>query len=327
MIDLLSLVKSSSAYKIISQDKRAGRLSHAYLVVCSDQKYLDDYLKILAKLIMCQDMEPCENCRACKLIEQNAFVDCTFYPKNGESVVVEDVNSLIEASYIKPLESDKRLFVISKGQTMNLSSQNKLLKTLEEPPKNVHILIGATTEFAMLPTVKSRVKRLDINPFSSQKLFECLKEDCKDLDRLRFAISCSDNTLGQASALYLDETLKSTMELVLDILINMSSSSEVLEFSNKIVKSKLDISQIISVLELFLRDLLLLKLQSEDLVQNKQVVSQLSCAKGFNQGAIVYILDKITQAKIRKKFNANPTMLIEWLLFTILEGKFKWQKS
>ena len=48
-------------------------------------------------------------------------------------------------------------------------------------------------------------------------------------------------------------------------------------------------------------------------------------AKGFNSGAIIHALDKISEARKRKKFNANPQMLTEWLMLQILEGKFKWQ--
>jgi hypothetical protein len=49
-------------------------------------------------------------------------------------------------------------------------------------------------------------------------------------------------------------------------------------------------------------------------------------AKNFSVGAIINAIEKTNEAFERKKFNANPTMLLEWLLFQILEGKYKWQK-
>ena len=57
---------------------------------------------------------------------------------------------------------------------MNASAQNKLLKTLEEPPKNVHILLGATSEYPLLATLKSRVKKLEIPPFDNQTIYKAL---------------------------------------------------------------------------------------------------------------------------------------------------------
>ena len=327
MIDLISLVKTTGAYKVISQDKANGRLSHAYLVTCSDGDFLGEYLKILAKLIVCDAPNPCGVCRACRLIDKNAHSDVSIIPAEGDAVLVQDVASLIESSYVKPLEGDKKVFVITKGQNMNAQAQNKLLKTLEEPPVGVHILIGTTSEYAMLPTVKSRCKKVEIANFSNQVLFDVLKSECDDEQSLLSAIACGDGTLGKACALQNDQSLKTTMDLVLDVLVNMRSSKDVLAFSEKIVKSKIDFSQIITVTELFLRDLLCYKTGKADLVCNPTAIRMLAEQPGYSKGAIVYALDKLAEAKKRKKFNANQTMLTEWLLFAILEGKFKWQKS
>ncbi|MBR5900448.1 MAG: hypothetical protein IKZ38_03530 [Clostridia bacterium] len=327
MINLLPLVKTTSAYEIIKRDKEAGRLSHAYMISCFDGDFLAEYLKILARLIACPSVEPCGECRACKLIDKQIHPDVEFYPKEGDAVLVGDVNALIEASFVRPMELNERVFVIINGALMNAQAQNKLLKTLEEPPANVHILIGTTSEYAMLSTVKSRAKKVEISTFSAQTLFNALKESCPEEDRLKSAIACGDGTLGKALALYLDEDLSRATDLCRDILINMKSSRDVLEFSDKIAKSKIDIDRIISVTENLLRDMLTVRVGKPELASSSQAMEDVKNSSGFNSGAIIYALDKICEAKKRKKFNANPTMLTEWLLFTILEGKFKWQKS
>lgn len=58
---------------------------------------------------------------------------------------------------------------------MTPAAQNKLLKTLEEPPANVHILMGATSEYGLLPTVLSRVRRLEIHPFPDRVLLSAME--------------------------------------------------------------------------------------------------------------------------------------------------------
>ena len=70
-----------------------------------------------------------------------------------------DIDELIAQTYIKPIESEKRVFALVNTASMNGPAQNKLLKTLEEPPKNVFILMGIENESAILPTVKSRIKK------------------------------------------------------------------------------------------------------------------------------------------------------------------------
>ncbi len=326
MINLLSLLKDTGAYKTVVGDKRRGTLSHAYLLLTADGDYLDEYLKIFSKAILCKNNEPCGECRQCKLVEQGAYADLYYYPKDGDSITAEEVTALIEESYIKPIEGDQKVFVISHAERMNLSAQNKLLKTLEEPPKGVHILIGATSEFPLLSTVKSRVKKLEIPAFTKEKLFDALIGEYPDDEKLIKAIACGDGTVGKAVALYSDDKLKSVTDTVIDVIVNMKSSSEVIDYSTKILAVSPDGGEFISVLELVLRDMLLIAEGQDGLTFDKEHKKQLRDAKNFSTGAILYALDSVAESYARKKFNANPTMLVEWLLFKILEGKYKWQK-
>ena len=208
---------------------------------------------------------------------------------------------------------------------MNASAQNKLLKTLEEPPESVHIILGATSEFSLLPTIKSRVKKLEIPFFNKQMLKDALKNECEDEIKLENAIACADGTVGKVLSLYGDQNFVKIQELCIDVLVNMQSSKDVLLYSNKITASGVALDEFLSVLQLFLRDILTLCEGREDLVLN-QMVGQLKNVKGFKTGSVLHAIESIAEANKRLKFNANATMLIEWLLFQILEGKYKWQK-
>ena len=53
MADFYSLLKTTTAYKSILKDKKAGKLSHAYLIINPDKEFSLEYLKIIAKLISC----------------------------------------------------------------------------------------------------------------------------------------------------------------------------------------------------------------------------------------------------------------------------------
>ena len=255
MLDLFSLVKSSGAYKIIEKQKEANAFSHAYLIEHGDKDYLKEYLKIIVRLILRKNGDILYNARLDKLIDSESYSDVLFFPKNGTDVKTEDVNALIEESYIKPIENENKIFVIANGENMNASAQNKLLKTLEEPPKNVIILIGATNDFSLLPTVKSRLNKLTIAPFSDGQLFETLKKDLSDEEKLKEAIACSDGTVGKVISLYNNEKLHGLIDLSKDMLINMQSSKDVLSYSVKVSATK-EVQEFISVTELLLRDLL-----------------------------------------------------------------------
>ena len=326
MIDFLSLLKDTGAYKTVYSDRVNNTLSHAYLFLSADGDNLKEYLKVFAKVMCCKDIEPCRECRTCRLIDAGNFPDVLIYPKKDGAVLSEDVTSLIEESYLKPIENDKKIFILSNADTMNAVAQNKLLKTLEEPPQNVHILIGATSEFPLLSTIKSRVKKLEIPPFSKEKLYNALIEDCPDKEKLVSAISCGDGTVGKAKALYSDENLSIAIDVATDLIVNMQSSSQVLDYSVKISALKTEVTEFLSVLELLFRDMLVYFEGKEELVTNKGALEKIKNAKGFCTGAIIHALEKINESYKRKRFNQSGTMLIEWLLFQILEGKYKWQK-
>ena len=102
------LIKSTNAYKIIAGEKKRNALSHAYLIVCPDADYLKEYLKVFARLIAC-DNDGCSKCRVCKLISEETYADCTFYPSEGTKILTADIDNLLAQTYIKPIENKTRL--------------------------------------------------------------------------------------------------------------------------------------------------------------------------------------------------------------------------
>ena len=326
MIGLTSLLKNTKAYKTVKTDFLEGRLSHAYLVLCADKENLDDYLKGLAKVFFCEKGDACGNCRPCSLIEKGIFSDLVFLPKDGQTISAEDVTALVQDTYIKPYEADKKVYILSHGETMNATCQNKLLKTLEEPPKNVHIIIGTISEYPLLSTIKSRVKKLEIPAFSNDLLIDALKGECSDLERLQDAVCISDGTVGSALKYYHDENLISCMEFCIDLIVNMQSSAQVIDFADKMLKLKCDFLDTLAVLELYFRDMLLLSVNESEGFFNKKAIKKLQNAKGYTQGALTAILESIVGARKRLEANSSKNVVAEWLLFKILEEKYKWQK-
>ena len=277
MIDLLPLLKDTVAYRTVKKDKEENRLSHAYLLVSADGDCLGGYLKLFAKLIAAKDGDT----RAEKLIDDGIHPDVLFFPAFGDAVLKEDVSAIISESYIRPLESDKKVFVINCGESLSPSSQNKLLKTLEEPPLNVHIIVGATSEYSLLPTFRSRLKKLFIPTFTEEQLFSALLPVCPDEERLKEAIFCGDGTAGKAFALYGDENLSETTDAVVDTLTCMQSSASVLSYSDRIMKLKDGLAGFLSVLELANRDMAACFFGGKNTVKNTRLFSRIKDAKGF----------------------------------------------
>lgn len=322
MVDVSALIRSQNAYKIVAKDKQNKKLSHAYLILHPDGENLKSVLKNFAKIFLCKEDLPCGKCSTCRRIDDETYSDLLIYPKDKETINTTDVNDLIEESFVKPIEGEKKVFIINHAEAMNPASQNKILKTLEEPSKNVHIILGATTIHSLLPTVRSRVKKLEIPTFDQNTLLNVLSEDCPDLERLKESINFSDGTISGALDFYSNPDKILLLDQVDDLLINMKSSKQVLDFSVKITNPE----QFIDALEITVKDLLLYKSGGVKEPKNARQKNIIDKAEGFSVGALVHACDKVLEAKKRLKFNGNENAVLEWLLFSILEGKYKWQK-
>lgn len=326
----LNLLKQTVAYKLIEGDRRANALCHAYLVISQDGKYLRDTLKEFAKIIMSGSVGgyfggEVEDQRVFSLIDSEKFVDATFIPEEDKKITVADIDLLIADSIVKPFEADKRLFVLCLNEPMSPDAQNKLLKTLEEPPENVYILIGALNETAILPTIKSRVRKLTIPPYSDKDLISELSPYCVGEERLALAVASSDGTVGDAERLYEDRELIGHYSLAKEIICSMKESKDVLAYSVKLNYLKEKLNEFIDVLELVFKDLLEGVTAGEKYVKNLSLYRELD-KTGLSAGALVGILSKISEAKKRRNANANDVMVADFLLYGILEEKYKWQK-
>lgn len=187
------LICSTTAYKIFCGDKDGGKLSHAYMLHFADTRNLRAALKIFALRFFGLD----ENCVDGKRLLKEVLPDCRIFPEEGKKLNAEAVGELLDDSATRPLERDKKLFVISGFEQAPPLLQNKLLKTLEEPPEGVYFLLGATSLSSVLDTVRSRVKTLTVPPFTESGIFAALERKGKNPLNADAAKSCG-GILGAA---------------------------------------------------------------------------------------------------------------------------------
>ena len=305
------VIRNTNAYKIIYGEKKRGELSHAYLIVCPDGVMLKTYMKLFASLIMCENDGACGECRPCRLIDKEAYADCDFYPKDGDKIKTADIDDLVSKTIIRPIESDIRMFVLVGAENMTAEAQNKILKTLEEPPRNVCILIGATTDNALLPTVKSRVKRLDVPPFSDGEIRRALGDEYPDKAKLESAIALGGGKIGSVIKAYTDGNAEKMQAFCREVLFSMRSSKDVAKYSSKINKD--NIKDFISILKSEVVNLL---------VKDNRKAGDY----GYVTGALIAISDMLSEKERALYYNANAVMVADSVLLAILGEKYKWQK-
>lgn len=164
------LIKETTAYAVFSGDRASGRLSHAYMLHFQDETYLRAALKIFAaEFFGAEAGSP-----LFRRVMSESFVDLCVYPQEGAKITADGVNGMLSDSAMRPVEGDRKLYVICGFDGASALVQNKLLKTLEEPLAGIHFLLGVTSLSPVLDTVRSRVKLLEIPPFTEAQILSAL---------------------------------------------------------------------------------------------------------------------------------------------------------
>lgn len=299
-----TLLKDTTAYKILCGDRESGRLSHAYMLHFCDARNLKEALKLFAlELFGCD-----KNSLKGRRILNGSFPDCKFYPREGEKLNVDVANEIISESAMRPEEGDKKLFVVSGFETASALVQNKLLKTLEEPQKGIHFLLGATALAPVLDTVKSRVKVLEIPVFSERDIFLALERQGKN--ELNAAAARSANgVLGVAQ-----NVLESGIYGALS-----SAASEIC--------STLRVGDIGAVAAKYAD----FKYKEELLAEMQRTYFSALTEGGelaakMQKPAIIFALEKLNSANADLKFNAFFQGLLYDFMLEVAEENKKWRK-
>lgn len=319
---MVRLFKDTVAYRIVSGDKKKNSLSHAYLLLCQDGAAIPEYLKTIAKIIICEDESGfCDQCRSCSLIERNLYTDVSFYPKgDGGKILVADVDEMVAQTFVKPFEGDKRVFVFCGAENMTPQAQNKLLKTLEEPPKGVYVILGATNENAILPTVKSRVKKISVPDYQESEILDFLIRRYPDKDReeLKRAASFADGKPGLALA-YAENGASDVEGLVCSMLENMLNSKDVIDYSVKIDKT--NIKEFLISLKKTLDRVVRYQSGGDEKSGAIRRISRI-----YSTAACLTLINKVNACERALYFNGNVTMLADNILLCVLEEKYRWKK-
>ncbi|HEU0116478.1 MAG TPA: DNA polymerase III subunit delta' [Thermomicrobiales bacterium] len=155
----------------------AGHISHAYLLSGPSGVGKRALAFAFAQAVLCQAADrgdaslPCGVCAACRRVPRGAHPDVEVYDlalqarlndRGGKNttIAIDTVRQLRAAAALRPMEGSRRFIILDDAETMQETAQEALLKTLEEPPPAVTLILLAADAEALLPTIRSRCQAL-----------------------------------------------------------------------------------------------------------------------------------------------------------------------
>ncbi len=297
------LIRGTAAYKIFCGDRRADRLSHAYMLYFADARNLRAALKIFALQFF--GAQPDD--RNGRLILSEGLSDLKVYPRPDNKLTAEAAAAIVEDAALKPLEYDKKLYIISDFQTASPIFQNKLLKVLEEPPAGVHFLLGTTSLAPVLDTVVSRVKLLEVPLFTPAEIFGVLEREGKNPLNQSVAEACG-GVLGTAKDMlgggwYKEVTCAAQEICAADSVAKATAAA----FRYGDFKHKSE---------------LLSEMQRIYFSEVKNYANSAGYRGKITKGAAIYAVESINGAFADLKFNANfSSLLYDFLLRVVQNNK------
>ena len=214
-----------------------NKVSHAYLFCGPRAVGKTTLARVLAKSINCQNrskdsFEPCNECDSCLSISNFSNLDVIEIDAASNTGVDNVRDNIIALSRVKSSNNNFKVFIIDEVHMLSLSAFNALLKTLEEPPKNV-IFILCTTEIYKVPaTIISRCERFDFKRISLNdmvtKLDYIIKNESLEVDRevLELIALKSGGHLRDA------ESLLSQIIAISGDKINLDSANLIIPYNN-----------------------------------------------------------------------------------------------
>lgn len=287
------------------------------------------FARFVAQKLLCESPVPgggpCGVCASCHLFEQGGHPD--FYeitplsdePENGRKLLqikIDAIRKIIDNVYLTSVRGGLRVVLIHPAESMNVQAANSLLKVLEEPPPQVVFLLVSHAADKVLPTVKSRCRKMVLPAPSHEEALAYLRE--------RGVAEPEEHLAFHSGAPLFDEEerLCELREKLLNIL-DEPRLLKILDFAELFDKEKLPLAVFVGWMQKWLVDLGLCLQNMEPAYYPSYEDRLLQTASGFRHGNVFAAEDMLKRLAPYGFHTLNVKMQIEYLLINYLELKKK----
>lgn len=170
--ELLGQPEAVSQLRVAVQNKNEG-LQHAWLLTGPPGSGRSNAAMAFAAALLCEKAG-CGECKSCQMVQSGTHPDVSVLATEKVIISIEEIRQLVSASHFGGSISRYQIMIIEDADRMTERSSNVLLKALEEPPAGTIWLLCAPSEADMLPTIRSRVRRVALKQPSTKTVADLL---------------------------------------------------------------------------------------------------------------------------------------------------------
>ncbi len=306
-----------------------GKISHAYILNGEKSSGKEYIAKIFAMALQCEadGVEPCNECHSCKQALSKNQPDIIYVShEKPNTISVDDIRTQVNNDVaIKPYSSKYKIYIINEAEKMTQQAQNAILKTLEEPPSYVVILLLVSNINALLPTIFSRCVTLNMKPVRDSLVKKYLMEQMQIPDyKADVCTAFARGNIGKAKLLATSEDFDNIKAEALSLLkyVKELEIQEIVAAIKKINEYKLEIQDYFDIIAIWYRDVLMFKATNDanELVFREEVQTIRKTAGRCSYEGIEKVISALSVAKKRLEANVNFDLVMELLLLTIQEN-------
>lgn len=220
------LVGQDRVRAFLSRTIESDQLSHAYLFVGPAGAGKTAAAKALAAAALCGE-RGCGQCDDCRRVMRDSHPDVKVYAPEGATYLVEQVRDIVHDTALAPIRGSRKVYIIQRAELLGESAANAFLKTLEEPPASVLIILHARTLAGVLPTIVSRCQVVPFRTIPASESAEILASvtGAKPAEATS-ALVASGNVMGRAREILMSTSGKARQGRVLGTLANLETMDD-----------------------------------------------------------------------------------------------------
>lgn len=256
---------------------------------------------------------------ALKLInkEKNLdYVDIHIYKPTKASIGVDEVRDMLEEVSKKAYEGKNKVIIIGKGDTLTVQAQNALLKTIEEPPIGVYIILLIESLDSVLDTIKSRSQVIKLYPLTDEEIESYIKTIASyDPILTKVAINYSSGYPGKAIDFLNDDSILKLRSLIIELLFNLSNIQPnfVEYYERSLIEFKDKKDTLILLIITIIRDCIFLKEGYNDIINldiRNDLITLSSMFSYTQLSSIISITDTFRDNISNGSFSLSLSILI-----------------